>query len=130
MSDYDNTFVDWVKMGEVNQIQIHPLAQPWLPGTWYGIGERVYNQWTQRYYRAMTAGMSACGSSGDYLPWPGMEGCTVLDGTILWVSEGFPYPTGNRAVNPTHVFIPEWAPAKPEILEPEILEPLFEEREI
>lgn len=129
MCDYDEGFPDnWTKLGNLVEIQLDakPPAQPWLPGTFYGVGERVFNKTTGRYYTAISSGMSSYGTSEDFLPWPTMEGCSILDGTVVWVSEGFPYPTGNRALNPTHVFIPEWAPTP----EPEVLEPLFEEREV
>lgn len=61
----------------------------WCPATGYGRGERILGN-HGRWLIAECAGMSRCGSmSLDEPHWPEMEGCTTVDGTIVWKCEGF-----------------------------------------
>ena len=86
----------------------------WYPGTYYAKGERIIGS-HGRVQIAICNGMSGYGASGVDEPyWPEMEGCTTLDGTLVWKCEGFPLPEP-----------PQWAL---ELMRPDY--DIIEEREV
>lgn len=120
----------------------------WRPGSFYDMGDRILAS-NGRVQIAECAGMSNYGTSGiDEPHFPEMEGCTTLDGTIVWKSEGFPLgiPPGwardiiakantqYNIVDYNSVFDMNGKPVtqstKAKEAEPKKIEPLWEEREV
>lgn len=64
----------------------------WNPGTWYKSGEKLLGS-NGRVQRCIAGGQSAWGYSAKDEPnWPEQDGKQIIDGSVVWMCEGFPGP--------------------------------------